>query len=473
MIAIIKASKCRLYFWERLQLIKAKSYMDSTLINKYNTAVPRYTSYPTVPDWQDQAPAADQWTAHLLESYDAEDGLSLYIHLPFCESLCTYCGCNKRITTNHAVEQPYIKAVLQEWKIYQSLFDDKIRIKELHLGGGTPTFFAPESLQLLIATILADCEIADDHEFSFEAHPNTTTREHIQTLYDLGFRRISAGVQDVTPHILKAINRYQTKEEVANLVNWSREIGYTSVNFDIIYGLPFQVADNIVDTVNFISKYMPDRIAFYSYAHVPWKSASQRAFTIDDVPTGVFKNELYNLGATMLQQLGYHAIGMDHFCLVDEALHVAHNNGSMHRNFMGYTPRYTSCSIALGMSAISDAGTMFVQNEKHVETYQNMLAVGKLPIVKGHELNEDELIMRKAILDLMCRDRVDLTDDLIGLIDPYLNNLDELVLDGLVGYNADAIWVSDKGRYFIRNICAAIDPMYQERKLQNKYSKAI
>jgi len=421
--------------------------IDSRLITKYNKATPRYTSYPTVPHWQDSTPTQNQWLSAMKKSYNDEPGISLYIHLPFCEALCTYCGCNKRITKNHGVEEPYIDAVLNEWAIYRNQFDEKPIIKEIHLGGGTPTFFAPKHLERLLTNIIGDCVVAENHEFSFEAHPNSTTYGHLKALYQIGFRRISIGVQDVSPKILKAINRQQTSEEVRGLTRWSRAIGYTSVNYDIIYGLPFQQPMDIMYTAEFIGQNRPDRIAFYSYAHVPWKSASQRAFTIDDV-----------------------------LCLPDEGLNKAYKAGKMHRNFMGYTANYTKCSIALGASSISDSWDMYVQNEKHVETYQEIVNQGKLPVIKGHKLSDTEMLMRKHILNLMCKDYTSwdlISKDAIA-ITPFLNNLNELAEDGLVTYDQSSIYVTEMGKYFIRNICAAIDPIFQTSKSENPmFSKAI
>ncbi len=450
--------------------------MDPLLIEKYNTSVPRYTSYPTVPHWQANAPTQEEWLTDIKKNYAEYPELSLYIHLPFCEALCTYCGCNKRITKNHKVESPYIETVLKEWRIYLENLDQRPTIKEIHLGGGTPTFFDAENLKKLISTILEDSDLAEDYEFSFEAHPNSTSSHHLKTLYNLGFRRISVGVQDVSPNILKAINRRQTADEVRGVTTWARAIGYTSVNYDIIYGLPFQKPSNILDTAKFIADQKPDRIAFYSYAHVPWKSASQRAFTIKDVPAGVKKNELYDIGRYLLEMEDYKAVGMDHFCLEDEALYQSYKNGEMHRNFMGYTPNYTKCSIALGASSISDSWSMYVQNEKNVEAYQEKVNTGSLPIIKGHRLSKSELMMRKHILNLMCKDSTawnEASQDAIA-ISPFLSNLDELVEDGLVTYNDQKIRITDLGKFFIRNICSAIDPIFQSTSFDDKvFSKAI
>lgn len=449
--------------------------MNPELIKKYNVAVPRYTSYPTVPHWQSSVPTETEWIYKLMQAYHDSPGLSLYIHLPFCESLCTYCGCNKRITKNHGVEAPYIESVIKEWNIYLKHFGKKPLIKEIHLGGGTPTFFDAKNLKKLLDHILSTSELADQHEFSFEAHPNSTNRDHLETLYDLGFRRISIGVQDISPEILKAINRQQTEEEVRILTEDARAVGYESVNYDIIYGLPFQKPMNVWNTAKFIAANRPDRIAFYSYAHVPWKSASQRAFTIEDVPQGQQKSDLYELGAYLLEEEGYKAIGMDHYCLEDEALHQSYKAGKMHRNFMGYTANYTKASIALGASSISDSWDAYVQNEKHIETYQSVIEEGRLPIIKGHMLSPSEKIMRRLVLDLMCRDYAEWnTMEEHDMIRPHLANLDTLVQDGLVSYTSNSVTVHPEGRFYIRNICAAIDPIFQEQSQgQNVFSTSL
>lgn len=262
--------------------------MSTSLIQKYNVPGPRYTSYPTVPYWNEKHFSLEQWKNTFVKSFEESnlsEGISLYIHLPFCELLCTFCGCHKRITKRHEVEHPYIEAVLKEWQLYCDLFPNKPKIKEIHLGGGTPTFFSPENLERLIHGILSKADLADEYEFSFEGHPNNTTREHLQKLFDLGFRRVSFGVQDYSPKVQEAIHRVQSFHNVAKVTFWAREIGYTSISHDLIYGLPFQTLEDVVDTIEKTKSLSPDRLAFYSYAHVPWiKGNGQRGFKDEDVP---------------------------------------------------------------------------------------------------------------------------------------------------------------------------------------------
>ena len=260
--------------------------VNSLLVRKYNHPVPRYTSYPTIPYWDEEV-NKDQWQNNFTTRFSEEnhvDGISIYIHLPFCESLCTYCGCNKKITTNHNVEEEYLNVLEKEWNLYRRLMKQTPVIRELHLGGGTPTFFSPKNLGRLLSLILKSSIIHPRHEFSIEGHPNNTTTEHISVLYSLGFRRISYGVQDNDPLVQKVINRIQPFENVKRATENARAAGFTSVNFDLIYGLPLQTLESIERTINQVIGLKPDRIAFYSYAHVPWVSKSQRLFDETDLP---------------------------------------------------------------------------------------------------------------------------------------------------------------------------------------------
>ena len=329
---------------------------DLSLLRKYDVPVPRYTSYPTVPDWNTEVFQIEDYRERLLQAFASykEDGLSLYIHLPFCESLCTYCGCNTRITVNHAVEKPYIEGLLKEWSMYLHILPDRPILKELHLGGGTPTFFSPEHLKLLLEALLKTVVLHPDFEFSFEGHPANTTYAHLKVLRELGFSRVSFGIQDFDPRVQLAINRLQSFEQVCDVTRWSRELGYGSVNFDLIYGLPFQTRKSIEHTIEKVAELMPDRIAFYSYAHVPWKRPGQRAYSEKDLPSAYEKQQLNQFGHRQLLALGYELVGMDHFALPEDELLKAMKNGRLHRNFMGYTTNPGKLLMGLGVSSISD-----------------------------------------------------------------------------------------------------------------------
>jgi oxygen-independent coproporphyrinogen III oxidase len=453
--------------------------MDRSLLNKYNIQAPRYTSYPTVPYWDLMPPHEKKWLELVKATFaqtNATEGISLYIHLPYCESLCTYCGCNTRITVNHGVEAAYIDALLKEWEIYRKAFGGKPRIQEWHLGGGTPTFFSPENLQRLIQGILATAEPVPHPDYSFEGHPNNTTPAHLQTLYDLGFRRVSFGIQDFDPRVQAVVNRIQSFEQVQSITEAARNIGYTSINYDLIYGLPLQTLESVQGTLEKVALLRPDRIALYSYAHVPWIKPSQRKFTELDLPQGEAKRALYELGRKLLAQQSYQEIGMDHFALETDALWKSAQSGKLHRNFMGYTPTHTRLCIGLGASAIGDAWTGFLQNLKSVDDYLEAVNAGRLPIFKGHVHTEEDLILRRLILELMCRQETHWTDrDLWKApIWAAIQRLRGMVEDGLVELWADGLRVTAAGKPWIRNICMAFDARWaRESPEKETFSESV
>jgi oxygen-independent coproporphyrinogen-3 oxidase len=437
------------------------------LVTKYNKAVPRYTSYPTVPYWDNNL-TEEKWINHIQKAfikYNA-DGISLYIHLPYCESLCTYCACNTRITVNHKVELPYIESVLKEWQLYLNQFQGKPLIKEIHLGGGTPTFFSPENLTYLLSTILNSVEISKEYDFSFEGHPGNTTKEHLQALYDLGFKRVSFGIQDFDEKVQDTINRYQTFEEVKQVLDDARQIGYTSINFDLVYGLPYQTVESINDTITKIITLKPERIAFYSYAHVPWLKSGQRKYSEKDLPADSYKRSLYETGKDLFLSANYDDIGMDHFALPDDTLFDAAKKGTLHRNFMGYTTNTTKLLVALGCSSISDSWDAFAQNIKTVEEYQKVVNEGHFPIFKGHVLTEEDLIIRQHILNMMCKNETSWLDDAqkFSSLPEALEQLKDLEKDGLATVINEKLIVTETGKAFLRNICLCFDTRYWAKK---------
>ena len=444
--------------------------MSCSLIQKYNVAGPRYTSYPTVPYWDDASFTVELWQQGFIRSFNesnSTEGISLYIHLPFCESLCTFCGCHKKVTKRHEVEQPYIQTVLKEWALYCDNFSEQPVIKEIHLGGGTPTFFSPAHLTQLIHGILSKARIAKDYEFSFEGHPNNTTREHLHALYDVGFRRVSYGVQDYNEKVQKAIHRIQPFEHVKRATEWAREIGYTSISHDLVFGLPFQTLDDVLNTIEQTVKLMPDRLAFYSYAHVPWiKGNGQRGFKDQDVPKDDLKRQCYEEGKNKLLEYGYYEIGMDHFALKGDGLYQSFVEGALHRNFMGYTASKTQLMIGLGVSSISDSWYGFAQNEKVLEDYVARVEQSELPVFKGHVLNREDLTIRKHILNLMCAFKTSwaIPDMDFAERKEVLNALGEMQKDGLLEVTEQSIYVTEKGKPFVRNICMAFDLHLKRKK---------
>ncbi|MES2555759.1 MAG: oxygen-independent coproporphyrinogen III oxidase [Bacteroidota bacterium] len=448
------------------------------LLKKYNLAAPRYTSYPPVPYW-DTVPTPMQWekkVKNIFVKTNNTEGISLYIHLPFCESLCTYCGCNTRITVNHQVELPYMTAVLSEWSMYLSIMGETPRIRELHLGGGTPTFFSPGHLSQLLKSILSSATLCEDAALSFEGHPDNTTVEHLEALYDLGFTRMSLGIQDFDPVVQTAIHRFQSVEQVREITEKARAIGYTSVNYDLIYGLPHQTEAGIEATFREVVLLRPDRIAFYSYAHVPWIKPGQRSFTEANLPDPSTKQRLYEAGRNAFERAGYKEIGMDHFALPNDELFKAVTNKTLHRNFMGYTPFRTDLLIGLGVSAISDAWSGFVQNEKKLEDYYHRILQNELPFFKGHLLTESDRIIRHHILSLMCRfttnweNPEDQCDDFQSIIE----RLSEMEIDGLIELSENKLTITDKGKPFLRTICMAFDiRLREEARSKTVFSQTI
>ncbi|WNB18313.1 oxygen-independent coproporphyrinogen III oxidase [Marivirga arenosa] len=447
------------------------------LSEKYNKAIPRYTSYPTVPHWELKEPESNKWLEEVKEVYfsQSDKSLSLYIHLPFCESLCTYCGCNKRITKNHSVEDVYIESVLKEWNIYVKNFGEKPVIRNIHLGGGTPTFFSAVNLQKLIFTIKDSAIIHPAFAFSFEGHPNNTTYEQLKVLSELGFDRVSYGVQDFNLKVQQAIHRIQPIENVEKVTSWSRELGYGSVNFDLIYGLPFQTLENIKTNIEKIEQFKPERIALYSYAHVPWKSKGQRGYKDEDLPTPSEKLKMYQLAKEELNALGYKSIGMDHFALADDELYLAKEEGYLNRNFMGYTTGQNQLMIGLGCSAISSTGTAFVQNEKTVEKYQDSILNQELPLIIGHYLSHEEMVVSKVINQIICNGVAEFmtSEFTIKLWEDAYEELLEMHADELIEMGIYSFKVTKKGMLFVRNICSLFDPKLKNSINQRQFSQSI
>lgn len=450
------------------------------LVEKYNVPGPRYTSYPTVPFWKNNPLSVEDWLGTISKNsaFFQNSNLSLYIHLPYCESLCTFCGCHKRITKNHAVEGPYIDAVIKEWGLYQAKFNFTPDIRELHFGGGTPTFFAPDELIRLVKSIFGKSQIDPNHaELSFEAHPNNTSREHLEKLFNFGFRRLSLGIQDYSPTVQQAINRIQPFEDVKKVHEIAKATGYKSISHDLVFGLPKQRMTDIIDTVEKTLTLRPDRIALYSYAHVPWiKGNGQRGYDESDLPQDSEKRALYERAKAMLETEGYIEIGMDHFALEHDDLAQAFKAKNLHRNFMGYTTQNTDFLLGLGMSSISDSWFGFSQNEKSTEKYIEIVNSGVIPIFRGHLLDDIDLEIRKYILDLMCHFETTFIDNPSSYIlqEAIKARLTGMIEDGLVKIEDRKVTVTEAGIPFVRNCCMAFDQdLADKEQQQNMFSKTI
>jgi oxygen-independent coproporphyrinogen-3 oxidase len=446
---------------------------------KYNVPSPRYTSYPTVPYWNPSPFSTSAYLNSVRETFqvsNSSEGSSLYIHLPYCESLCTYCSCNTHITVNHAVEIPYIDALLKEWSMYVAILEEVPVIREIHLGGGTPTFFAPEQLARLLDGIFSSSHRAEDAAFSFEGHPANTTELHLQTLYDRGFRRVSFGIQDFDSRVQTAIHRFQTVEEVAEITRLARQIGYTSINYDLIYGLPFQTVESLEKTWKQVLPLLPDRIAYYSYAYVPWLKPGQRKFTALDLPWDHEKYALYELGKKIVLENGYQEIGMDHFALPHDELSEAAKGQALHRNFMGYTTRHTRFLIGLGVSSISDSWLGFAQNEKTVEAYLKKINSNQWPFFRGHILTNEDLILRSHILRLMCMGETSWKEpeQQCAEVVEARQRLLPLQEDGLLTVTDYSVQATASGKPYLRNIAMAFDArLWQQRADEKQFSQTI
>lgn len=447
----------------------------SRLIEKYDVPVPRYTSYPTVPYWG-EPPDTNLWVQHLRSSLkSADNAWSLYIHLPFCESLCTFCGCNTSITKDHKKETPYIASVLQEWELYKKAVPELIErpLKHLHLGGGTPTFFSPENLGHLISTLWKDIRKDPNHfEASIEVDPRRTTKEHLRVLKELDFDRVSMGVQDFNPEVQRLVNRIQPYEITANLTAEARELGFHSVNYDLIYGLAKQTAESFADTARKTVALRPDRIALYSFALVPWIKPAQRLFKDEDLPSGADKRKLYEIAREILLNAGYVEIGMDHFALPTEGLSRASQERKLHRNFMGYTDQKTDVLLGLGVSSISETPWSFHQNEKLLNLYQERLQKGEIPTHRGHVHTEDDRVQRQQILKLMTELKVSfLNTDQAKAAKEFLSEMEN---DGLVHVSDSQVEVTEAGRPFLRNVCVFFDERLRSKRPDTQvFSRSI
>src|SRR2546423_193 len=420
-------------------------------------------------------PTSEQWLAELSKAFDDEAATwSLYFHLPFCESLCTFCACNTVITRDHRREEGYVDVLSTEWNIY---LDRVPGLRErsllgLHLGGGTPTFFAAKNLERILRPIVENTRVdADRFEASVEVHPGHTTREQLVTLHQLGFTRISIGVQDFDPEVQRLVNRHQPYEVTKSITDIAREQGYTSVNYDLIYGLPRQVPEGFAKTVEKTIELRPDRIALYSFARVPWIKPAQRSYKDEDIPVAGEKRALYELARELLEGAGYIEIGMDHFALSQDGIARAQRQGTLHRNFQGYTETRTSVLLGLGVSAISETPTCFHQNEKAFPVYERRVREGELPTFRGHLLSKEDRELREQILIFMTKFEVELRDDQRTDAKAFLSSLIE---DGLVQVHDDKLTLTERGRPFLRNACMFFDYRLRRQQPQARiFSQAL
>ncbi len=440
------------------------------ILPRYEGPGPRYTSYPTAPVWTEAYRAAD--FSSDLAALRPEDGLALYAHVPFCESLCHFCACNRIITRDAALPEQYLETVSREIAAVRERAATAAPASQLHWGGGTPTHLSPAQIRRLFHAMTDAFPLAMGAEVSIEVDPRVTTREHVETLRELGFDRISLGVQDVDPRVQEAIHRIQPATMTASLVDEARRAGFVSVNFDLIYGLPFQREESFAKTLDTVLAIGPDRIALYSYAHVTWVAKQQRGFERQDLPDASTKLRILLLAIRRLLQEGYVYVGMDHFARPDDELARALHDRTLRRNFMGYTTQAGAALLGFGPSAISELPRSYAQNEREVRAWQEEVHTRGVATMRGHRLSLDDEQRRFAISRIMCHGELSAAEwsqrfgrDFATAYSPELASLDALEADGLVVRSADgSLRTTPLGRLLVRNVAMAFDAYLPEQQ---------
>ena len=463
-----------------LQLNRERFEISEEFLGKYNRPGPRYTSYPTAPVWQDNFGPEDLEQFYATANA-ARAPVSMYMHLPFCESLCLFCACNVVITKDHSVAPPYIE-ILQREIAHVSRFVSKDRpIVQFHWGGGTPTYLTPEQMEMLFRYTAERFTFAPDAEIGIEIDPRVTSQAHLEVLRRLGFNRLSMGIQDFHPEVQQAIHRVQPLEMTRDLIEGARELGFDSINVDLIYGLPLQTAERFAHTVEQVIKLSPDRVAMFSYAHVPWLRKQQGALATR-LPEGMEKFHIFRAGLEHFLGAGYQYIGMDHFARPSDELAVAQRERTLHRNFQGYTTKAGADLYGMGVSAISSVGASYSQNDRDVATYRGLVEKRGLATVRGYRLTSDDLLRRTVINRILCHGVLHKREiekefpiEFDTKFAPELERLAPFVTDGLLEMDGDVIQTSLLGRIFIRNIAMVFDPYLEKQKLDSRplFSKTL
>ena len=452
--------------------------VDLSLVHKYNVPGPRYTSYPPATHFTDQV-CFDDLIARMRENAASERDLSLYFHLPFCWSLCWFCGCTTVITSDQKASGRYIDYLKKELALTGEMLNPRRKVVQLHFGGGTPTFLTPDEIRMLGQLIRSRFDLAPDIEAGVEIDPRRLEGEHLEALREAGFNRASIGVQDHNPEVQKAVHRIQPFEQTKRVVDWIRDTGFTSLNIDLIYGLPHQTPESFERTLEEILLLAPNRFAVFSYAHVPWMKPAQKILADKILPAPEVKLQLLKLTIEKLTSAGYVYIGMDHFARKDDELAAAQVRKTLQRNFQGYSTRGGADIYAFGMSSISQADGIYWQNLKDLPAYSAALDADKLPVAKGYILTEEDQIRRQTIMRLMC----DLSLDYAAMSDllkvdfkqrfaSELASLADMAADGLLERNESGLIVTDAGRLFIRNIAMRFDH-YNTTGREGRFSKTI
>lgn len=454
---------------------------DLDLIRRYDLSGPRYTSYPTAIQF-DSGLSAEQLIASGRESADRQAPLSLYVHIPFCAHVCYYCACNKVITRNRKKAQPYLDTLYQEMAQLSQWYRDERIVNQLHWGGGTPTFISDEQMQELMQALRQNFNLRDDDkgDYSIEIDPREAGHDTLGVLRDIGFNRISLGVQDVNLQVQEAVNRVQPTEQVAAVVNRSRELGFKSLNMDLIYGLPHQTEASFAETLDTVIEMSPDRLSVFNYAHLPDRFRSQKHIRGEDLPSAEAKLAILQNSINRLLDAGYVYIGMDHFAKPDDELAIAQANGNLHRNFQGYTTHSDCDLVAMGVSAISQIGNVYYQNEHDMAAYSQAVLQQQHAVKRGVLLNTDDHIRRAVITELICQFELDIPqiEQRFGIaFNEYFaaeqEELQQFHTDGLIERQPDSIQVTPAGRLLIRRICMAFDAYIPKKQHSGNFSRII
>lgn len=463
-----------------MSLYSQALHWNADLFKRYDLTGPRYTSYPTAPQFSD-AFSEGHLRAAIERSNQSHAPLSLYFHLPFCDTLCFYCGCNKVVTHNKKRAQPYLEQLDREMAMQAALFDTSRTVTQLHWGGGTPTFISDGEMTWLMEATRRHFQLLDDDsgEYSIEIHPGRVSAATMGHLRTLGFNRVSMGVQDFDPAVQKAVNRYNSVEDVSTLVSALRDQEYTSISMDLIYGLPLQTLTSVGTTLDQVIEMSPDRLSLFNYAHMPHLFKSQQLINEADLPSPQEKMELLHMAIERLQEAGYVYIGMDHFAKPEDSLVKAQQEGRLQRNFQGYSTHGECDLVSFGVSAISAFGGSYVQNAKQLDQYQQTIDSGTLPFVRGFTLSQDDLLRQTVINQLICHFKLDFADVerqfAITFADYFgeeLSQLRPMVEDGLIELDASGLRVNNAGRLLIRRICMVFDA-YLRSNQQIRYSRII
>lgn len=455
----------------------------ASLVRQYDKPGPRYTSYPTAVEFNASFDEAAYRGRLQAAAHHVDQPLSLYVHLPFCEERCSYCGCAMIATRNRQVATKYLPYLEREMALLSEALGDRRRVVQLHWGGGTPTYFTCDELRWLRGAVGRYFDVDPAAECAIEVDPRVTTGEQLQTLRELGFNRLSMGVQDLEAEVQAAIGRHQSENQTRGAYDFARSAGFSSVNVDLVYGLPRQGLASFTRTVDTIVAMRPERIAVYSYAHVPWMRPHQKKILQSDLPTPALKLELIGAATETFLRAGYVAIGMDHFALPDDELAVATRERRLHRNFMGYTTHPAPDVIGIGMSAIGDVCGAFAQNVKKLPAYYTALDEGRFPIERGYALNADDLVRREVITEMMCNFYVDFAAirarhgvEFASYFASEIEALNEAggpVTDGLLEIGSDTMTVTARGRLFVRTICMQFDKYLPAHRGQAVFSRTV